>query len=80
MTMGRKPNLWWVSRRHYQAGQMYIQIKKTPTYKDAVSIARKWYNIHGVGYGIEIKYLIPEIGELVRVRDYYLINSVEDMV
>lgn len=58
---------------------MKLQIKKTSTFKDAVAVAREWYGRHGIGYGIEIDYQVPEIGELIRVRDFYLINSVEEI-
>lgn len=72
-------NLWWVTRRHYQNGEPKTQIKKVKTYKDAVEVAKDWYRRHGVGYGIRIRYMIDEIGQLVDVRDYYLINSEADI-
>lgn len=77
--MPKKPNLWWVCRRHYWGGENKYQIKKVKTYDEAVYLAKQWYKRHGVGYGIQIEYMIPEIGELVRVRDYYLINSENDI-
>ena len=70
---------WFVYRRHYWGGENRIQSKAVKCYADAVAVAKKWYKSHGVGYGIQILYEVPEIGERVRVRDYYLINSVEDI-
>lgn len=70
---------WFVYRRHYWGGEHRIQSKAVKSYADAVAVAKVWYKRHGVGYGIQILYQVPEIGVRVRVRDYYLINSVEDI-
>jgi hypothetical protein len=70
---------WFVYRRHNRGGEHKIQSTAVKCYADAVAVAKKWYKSHGVGYGIQILYEVPEIGERVRVRDYYLINSVEDI-
>ena len=72
-------NKWCVSRRHYICGELYIQTKNVHTYKEAVEWARKWYLMHGIHYGIVIWYFIPEVGRYIRVKDYYLINRVEEI-
>jgi len=72
---------WWITRRHQNRElRMDTQIKTVSTYKEAVSVAQQWYKRHGTEYGIQIHFMVPEIGELVRVRDYYFLNSVEDIV
>lgn len=75
--MTSKPR--WVSRRHDRGGEKKEQIQKAGTFDEAIRIARRWYASHGIGYGILIKYRIAEIGELVRVRDFYLVNSEADI-
>lgn len=73
------PKPWWVSRRHDWGGEKKEQIRKAGTYDEAIRIARKWYASHGIGYGITIQYWIGEIGQLVRVRDFYFVNSEADI-
>jgi hypothetical protein len=71
---------WWITRRHDRRNKIEIKIKTASTYEKAVGIARKMYEKHGIEYGIQIHYMVPEIGELIQVRDYYLVCSVEDIV
>lgn len=72
-------NPWWVCRRCQRGDKMDIQVKQVNSYDEAVSVAKKWYKRYRIGYGIAIKYMIDEIGELAEVRFYHLVNSEEDI-
>lgn len=72
--MPKPRNNWWVMRRHERAGAQHIQTKRVKTYAEAIGVVKLWYRRHGIGYGIQVKFMIEEIGELAPVRDFYLIN------
>jgi hypothetical protein len=81
--MAKIPKLWMVTQRYSRfidGKSPDIRGKEVATYKDAVAIAKEWYKKHGIEYGIIISYYVSEICEHVKVRDYYLINSIEDIV
>ena len=81
--MAKNPKLWMVTQRYsrfIEGKSPDIRGKEVATYKDAVAIAREWYEKYGIQYGIVISYYISEICERHKVRDYYLINSVKDIV
>lgn len=81
--MAKNPKLWMVTQRYsrfIEGKSPDIRGKEVSTYDEAVAVAREWYKKHKIQYGIHISYYISEICERVLVRDYYLINSIEDIV